>query len=49
MALYRLTQQAGSAAIRRAVLLGAPIEAAEAVALRLLDTVTEDPARAVAD
>jgi isomerase DpgB len=42
MALYRLSQQAGSAAIRRAVLFGAPIEAAEAAALRLVDELTDD-------
>jgi isomerase DpgB len=43
MAVYRLVQQAGMSAIRRAVLLGAPIGAAEAVALHLLDRVADDP------
>jgi isomerase DpgB len=44
MAVYRLVQQAGTSATRRAVLLGVPIEAADAVALHLLDRVTDDPA-----
>jgi isomerase DpgB len=48
MALYRLVQQAGYAAVRRAVLLGAPIEAGEALALRLVDELTDDPAEALA-
>lgn len=42
MALYRLTRQAGTAAIRRAALFGAPIAAAEAQALHLVDEVTDD-------
>lgn len=41
MAVYRIVQQAGSAA-RRAVLLGVPITAAEAVAMRLVDELTAD-------
>jgi isomerase DpgB len=51
MALYRLSQQAGSAAIRRAVLFGTPIEAVDAMALRLVDELTDDmpAALAVAD
>jgi isomerase DpgB len=44
MALYRLVQQAGTAATRRAVLLGAPIETDEAVALHIVDQVSDDPA-----
>ena len=43
MAMYRLTQQAGVARIRRAVLFGTPIDASEAAELRLLDSVTDDP------
>ncbi|QUQ69272.1 enoyl-CoA-hydratase DpgB [Kutzneria sp. CA-103260] len=49
MTVYRLTKQAGAAAIRRAVLLGAPIEADRALALNLVDEVSEDPAAALAD
>ncbi|WP_344597482.1 enoyl-CoA-hydratase DpgB [Actinomadura vinacea] len=48
MALYRLVQQAGPAAVRRAVLLGAPIDADRAVALHLLDEVVTDPAAGLA-
>ncbi|WP_231334623.1 enoyl-CoA-hydratase DpgB [Actinomadura graeca] len=48
MALYRLVQQAGPAAVRRAVLLGAPIETGQALALNLLDEVVDDPAGQVA-
>jgi len=48
MAVYRLTQQAGAAAIRRAVLLGAPIDADRALALNLIDEVSEDPATTLA-
>jgi isomerase DpgB len=48
MALYRLSQQAASAAIRRAVLFGTPIEAADAVALRLVDELTDDVVGALA-
>lgn len=49
MTVYRLTQQAGAAGIRRAVLLGVPIEAGRALALNLVDEVSEDPATALAD
>ncbi|MFE3031358.1 enoyl-CoA-hydratase DpgB [Streptomyces canus] len=42
MALYRIVRQAGSAAVRRAVLLGLPIMAADAVAMRLIDELTVD-------
>ena len=48
MTVYRLTQQAGAAGIRRAVLLGAPIEAGRALALNLVDEVSADPAPALA-
>ncbi|MFJ2581080.1 enoyl-CoA-hydratase DpgB [Kitasatospora aureofaciens] len=48
MALYRLANQTGVAGSRRAVLLGAPITADRALALHLVDTVTDgDPAEAV--
>jgi isomerase DpgB len=43
MALYRLAQYgAGAAAIRRAVLFGTPLEAADLLALHLVDEVTGD-------
>jgi len=43
MALYRLARQgAHAAAIRRAVLFGTPIRAAEAMTLGLVDQVTDD-------
>jgi isomerase DpgB len=42
MALYRIVRQAGSAAARRAVLLGIPIMAADALAMRLIDELTVD-------
>jgi len=42
MALYRLAQQAGVARIRRAVLFGRPIEAAEARDQNLVDELTEN-------
>ncbi|MCE7003171.1 enoyl-CoA hydratase/isomerase family protein [Kibdelosporangium philippinense] len=48
MTLHRLTQQAGAAAIRRAVLLGVPIEADRALALNLIDEVSDDPAATLA-
>lgn len=48
MTVHRLTQQAGAAGIRRAVLLGAPIETDRALALNLIDEVTEDPATTLA-
>jgi isomerase DpgB len=48
MTVHRLTQQAGAAGIRRAVLLGAPIEADRALALNVIDEVSEDPAAALA-
>lgn len=48
MTVYRLTQQAGASGVRRAVLLGAPIEADRALALNLVDEVSEDPASTLA-
>lgn len=48
MALYRLAQQAGAAAIRRAVLFGIPIEAGDALALHLVDELADDAASALA-
>jgi len=47
LALYRLVQQAGVAAVRRTVLLGAPIEAREALALNLIDELTDNTAVAL--
>lgn len=49
MVLHRLAQQAaGTAAIRHAALFGTPLDAAQALALHLVDEVTNDPAVAVA-
>ncbi|MBB6081414.1 enoyl-CoA-hydratase DpgB [Streptomyces paradoxus] len=49
MALYRLANQsAGTAAIRRAVLFGIPIAAAEALGLHLIDEVSDDVAGSLA-
>lgn len=48
MALYRLASQVG-AAIRRSVLFGAPIDAAEALDVHLVDEVTDDPDGALTD
>jgi len=48
MVVHRLTQQAGTAGIRRAVLLGAPIDAGRALALNLIDEVSDDPAASLA-
>jgi isomerase DpgB len=42
MALYRLVHQAGGTAIRRAVLFGIPIQAADALAMHLVDELTYD-------
>lgn len=44
MALHRLVQQAGVAAVRRAVLLGVPIEADDALALHLIDELAPNAA-----
>lgn len=48
MALYRLARQAGGGAVRRAVLFGVPIAAADAVAMHLIDELTTDPQAALA-
>jgi isomerase DpgB len=48
MGLYRLANQAGAAVVRRAVLLGVPIPAAEARDIGLIDELVADPATAVA-
>ncbi|HTX85460.1 MAG TPA: enoyl-CoA-hydratase DpgB [Streptosporangiaceae bacterium] len=48
MALYRLCHQAGGTAIRRAVLFGAPIDASDALALGLVDELTDDTVGALA-
>ncbi|MFI0371275.1 enoyl-CoA-hydratase DpgB [Actinomadura sp. 1N219] len=49
MALHRLTRDAGAARIRRAVLLGVPIEAADAHAMALVDELSADPEGALAE
>jgi isomerase DpgB len=48
LALYRLARQAGVAAIRQAVLLGLPIQVHDALALNLIDELTDDTASALA-
>lgn len=48
MVLYRLARQAGAAAVRRAVLFGVPILAAEAVATHLIDELAIDTEGALA-
>ncbi|MEY9849476.1 enoyl-CoA-hydratase DpgB [Streptacidiphilus sp. MAP5-3] len=49
MALYRISQHgATAAAIRRAVLFGTPVDAGDALALHLLDELTEDVTEALA-
>jgi isomerase DpgB len=48
MALYRMSRQAGGTAIRRALLLGVPVEAAQALALHLVDELTDDAESALA-
>ncbi|WP_369215147.1 enoyl-CoA-hydratase DpgB [Streptomyces flavofungini] len=47
MAGYRLVQLAGAARVRRAVLFGRPIEAAEALALGIVDELAEGSVGAV--
>lgn len=49
MALYRLARQGTSTAVRRAALLGTPIEAARAVAGGLIDVVVDEPGDVVAE
>ncbi|MBD0422089.1 enoyl-CoA hydratase/isomerase family protein [Streptomyces sp. TRM S81-3] len=48
MAGYRLVQLAGPAPVRRALLFGQPIEAADALRTGLADELTDDPAGALA-
>ncbi|MEV0253825.1 enoyl-CoA-hydratase DpgB [Streptomyces sp. NPDC050732] len=48
MAGYRLVRLAGIARIRKALLFGRTIEAAEALALGVVDELTDDPAAALA-
>ena len=48
MAVYRLSQQAGVARIRRAVMFGRPIEAVESVTLHLVDELVDDQEAALA-
>lgn len=48
MAGYRLVRLAGGARVRKAVLFGRPIEAAEALSLGLVDELADDPEAAVA-
>jgi isomerase DpgB len=48
MALYRLSRRGGAAAIRRAVLFGAPVAASDALASCLVDEVAEDWVTALA-
>ncbi|WP_229908045.1 enoyl-CoA-hydratase DpgB [Amycolatopsis oliviviridis] len=48
MSVYRLTKQAGAAGIRRAVLLGTPIDTDRALALNLIDEVSAEPAKTLA-
>ncbi|MEV0124843.1 enoyl-CoA-hydratase DpgB [Streptomyces sp. NPDC050703] len=47
MAGYRLVQLAGAARVRKAVLFGRPIDAAEALSLGLVDELADDPEAAV--
>jgi isomerase DpgB len=48
MALYRLTQQAGTGHIRQAALFGTAVTGPDALAARLVDEVTSDPEEALA-
>lgn len=48
MLLYRLARQAGAAAVRRAVLFGVPIAAADAVTMHLIDELAGDTQGALA-
>lgn len=49
MLLYRLANQVGVAAVRRAVIFGQPVGAAQAVSLGLLDLLAVDEAEALAE
>lgn len=48
MACFRLAHQVGVVRIRKATLFGIPIDAKDALALRIVDEVTEDPEGALA-
>jgi isomerase DpgB len=48
LALYRLARQAGAAAVRRSAMFGSPIDAGSALALHLIDELTDDTASALA-
>lgn len=47
LALHRLARRAGTAAVRRMLLLGLPVDAGDALALRLVDELTDDTAVAL--
>ena len=49
MSLYRLAQQGAAGGLRRAVLLGTPIEADQAVAAGLVDVVVDEPEGVLAE
>jgi isomerase DpgB len=49
MSLYRIARLGGAGRVRRAALLGMPIEAGEAVALGLVDAVVDEPGATLAD
>jgi len=48
MALFRLAQQTGGSRVRRAILFGGHIDAAQGIALGLVDEVADDPDSALA-
>ncbi|MFJ7280380.1 enoyl-CoA-hydratase DpgB [Kitasatospora sp. NPDC098663] len=48
MGMYRLARRGENAVTRRALLFGTAVEAAEALAIQLVDELTDDPAGAVA-
>jgi isomerase DpgB len=49
MALYRLARQGATACLRRAMLLGTPIEAGQALAAGLIDIVVDEPGDVLAE
>nr|ADU56068.1 hypothetical protein CA37-45 [uncultured organism CA37] len=49
MALYRLARQGTTARLRRAALLGTPVDAEQAAAAGVIDVVVDQPDRAVAE
>ncbi|TWG09460.1 enoyl-CoA-hydratase DpgB [Actinoplanes teichomyceticus] len=49
MALYRLARQGATAGLRRAALLGTPLDAARAVAAGVIDVVVDRPEPALAE